>query len=102
MSREARDEAAALRFVLQFIRGLTNFQVAEQVYAAALDVVQGLFTPDRGFIALSEFVVPIYLGDTIAGRIMLQYDKPRLFTEGDFALIEIIAAQSGFALQRIQ
>ena len=120
MSREARREAVALRFVLQFIRGLTNVHVAEQVYADALEVVQTLFAPDRGFIALSEFVgtrpdisatqpgtlsdliVPICVRDKIAGRIMLQYQKPRVFTEGDLALAEIIAVESGFALERLQ
>ncbi len=119
MFQGAQREAGNLRALLQFIRELMSADSPEDVYAAALDIVQEMFAPDRGFIALSEFVstasnvdaprpgflsdviVPIHAGDKLAGRIILQYERPRLFSDQDLAIIEIIAAQSGFVLDCI-
>lgn len=120
MSREAKRDAQDLRLLLQFVREIAATGVVEQVYAAALTVVHEMFTPDRGFVALAESAaapseasplhpgwlsglsVPIYAGKKHMGRIMLQYDQPRAFSDQDLAMLELIAVQSGFFIQRIQ
>jgi signal transduction histidine kinase len=119
MSREAKRNATDLRFLQQFIHEAAATEVVEQIYAAALTLVHEMFRPDRGFVALSESVaaaetsplhpgwlsglsVPIYAGKKHMGRIMLQYDEPRGFSDQDLAMLEVIAAQSGFFIRRIQ
>jgi signal transduction histidine kinase len=108
-----------LRLILQFVGDISNTEIVEEVYGAALTSVQEMFAPDRGFVALSasgsiasdapllhpgwlsEVVVPIYAGENLVGRFMLQYDEARVFSEQDLASIEIIAAQTGFAIKGI-
>jgi signal transduction histidine kinase len=119
MKREAKRDVAPLRLLLQFNRETSASESVEHVYAAALTLVQEIFTPDRSFVALSEssnagfnilllhpgwlsdLDVPIHAGEKFMGRIMLQYDEPRVFSDQDLAMIELIAAQSGFFIQRI-
>jgi signal transduction histidine kinase len=112
-------QTSELRLILEFVREISNTEIVEQVYAAALNAIQELFRPDRGFVALSasdsiapdtppihpgwlaDVAVPIYAGEKLVGRFMLQYDENRAFSDQDLALIEIIAAQAGFAIKRI-
>jgi signal transduction histidine kinase len=118
MAREAKRDNADLCLLLRFINEASRTDVVEQVYAEALNVIQELFTPDREFIALSEskttavhgtihpgwlldLSVPIYGGAQLMGHITLQYDEPHGFSEQDLAALEIIAAQTGFFIQRI-
>jgi signal transduction histidine kinase len=119
MSRETKRDSSDLRLLLRFIRETSEIGVVEQIYSNALTLVQELFTPDRLFVALSEagdaeatdpaphagwlldLSIPIYARTRLMGRIMLQYDEPRGFSEQDLALIEVIAAQAGFFIQRI-
>ena len=93
---------------------------AEQVYSAALSVVQDMFAPDNGFVAVSEgsrpeaagplpgagflsdITVPIHAGEELAARLMLHYDEAREFSDLDLCLAETIGALAGFALERIQ
>ena len=106
--------------ILQFMREICKTDVAEQVYTAALNAVQALFTPDRGFVAVSEAgsteagarlpntgylsdaVVPIYAGGKLAAQLWLHFDEACEFSDYDVALIEIVAALSGFAIEGIQ
>src|SRR5262249_16776442 len=46
--------------------------------------------------------VPIYAGPNLMGQILLQYDEPRSFSDQELVLLEAIAAQAGFFIQRIQ
>src|SRR2546422_4780034 len=119
MSLEAKRDSADIRLLLQFIQDTSGTDVVEQVYANALKTVQQLFVPDRTFVALSEskttvtpgsaphpgwlldLDVPIYAGADLMGQIMLQYDEPHGFSDQDIAIIEVIAAQAGFFIQRI-
>src|SRR2546425_5462684 len=119
MTREAKRNIGDLRLLLQFTRETSASEGVEQVYAAALTLVQGIFTPDRAFVALTEssnaisdipslhpgwlsdLAVPIHAGEKSMGRIMLQYDERRAFSDQDLAVIELIAAQCGFFIQRI-
>jgi signal transduction histidine kinase len=119
MSREAKRDSIDLRLLLRFIQEASRTHIVEQVYAHALTAVQELFTPNRAFVALSEssagdahksaqhpgwlldLSVPIYVGGKLMGQIMLQYDEPRGFSEQDLAMIEVIAAQAGFFIQRV-
>jgi signal transduction histidine kinase len=118
MPQEAKRDTHDPRLLLQFIREIAAMDVVEQVYASALTIVQEMFTPDRGFIALTEpgntpdspqlhagwlsgLSVPIYAGEKHMGRIMLQYDNPRGFSDQDLAMLELIAVQSGVFIQRI-
>jgi signal transduction histidine kinase len=119
MSREAKRDSTDLRLLLQLMRDISVADVVEQVYAAALTLINEAFTPNRGFVALSEsgrpvpealplypgrfltLSVPIHAGGKHMGRIVLQYDEPRSFSDQDLATLEVIAAQSGFFIQRI-
>jgi signal transduction histidine kinase len=119
MSREAKRDGIDVRLLLRFIRDASAADIVEQIYAHALTAVQELFTPNRAFVALSEssarsahksahhpgwlldLSVPIYAGGKLAGQIMLQYDEPRGFSDQDLAIVEVIAAQAGFFIQRI-
>src|SRR2546430_16409512 len=120
MSRGAKPDNAEVRLLLRFIQNTSGTDVIEQIYANALTLVQELFRPDREFVALSESItsdthtstlhpgwlldvsVPIYAGEKLMGRIMLQYDEPHGFSEQDLAMLEIIGTQAGFFIQRIQ
>ena len=119
MSREAKRDSLDLRLLLQFVREIAATGVVEQVYAAVLTIVQEMFTPDRSFIALTEsgstpsdsqplhagwlsaLSIPIYAAKRHMGRIMLQYDNPCGFSDQDLAMLELIAAQAGFFIERI-
>jgi signal transduction histidine kinase len=119
MSREAKSDSTDLRVLLQLIHEIASADVIEQIYAAALTLINETFRPDRGFVALSEsfgtaqaasplfagrfssLSLPVFAGPKHMGRIMLQYDEPRSFSDQDLAMLEIIAAQSGFFIQRI-
>src|SRR2546425_740052 len=120
MSKGPKREATDLRLILAFIRELSNSESVEQVYGTALNAVQEIFKPDRAFVALSDpadsaadpnslhpgwvsdLTVPIYAGQELLGKFILQYEEVRSFSEHDAGLIEIVAAQAGFAIERIQ
>jgi signal transduction histidine kinase len=123
MSKGAKRETTDLRLLLKFIQELSDAEVIEQVYAAALNVVQDAFTPDRVFVALSgsgspkprapdghsvqpgwhsEIVVPIYAGQHLMGRLVLQYDQPHAFSDHNAVLVEIIAAQAALSIEHIR
>ena len=119
MSREAKRDASELHVLLQFIRESSDTGSVEQVYEGALTAVEEIFAPDRAFIAFpepgdaperpllhagwfSDLSEAIYAGEKLMGCIMLQYDTPHAFSDHDLAILELIAAQSGFFIQRIQ
>jgi GAF domain-containing protein len=120
MSRETKRDGADLRLLLRFIHETVTAAAVEQVYANALNLVQDLFSPNRAFVALSEanlknaqkselhpgwlldLGIPIQADGKVVGQIMLQYNEPRGFSEQDLAILEIIAAQAGFFIQRLQ
>src|SRR5436853_4455776 len=120
MSKGPKREATDLRLILRFIQELSNVESVERVYGAALNAVQEIFKPNRAFIALSDaggsaddahsthpgwvsdLAFPIYAGQELLGRFVLQYDEIRSFSDHDAALMEIVAAQAGLAIERIQ
>jgi signal transduction histidine kinase len=120
MSKGAIRKITDLRLLQRFFRELSDVQMVEQVYSAALNAVQEAFTPDRAFFVLSgsvspvpdghllepgwhsDLAVPVYAGQELMGRLMLQYDQAHPFSEPDVALMQIIAAQTGLAIEHIQ
>src|SRR5437870_2054167 len=109
------------RLTLESINKLSNADTIERVYGIALDDVQAIFKPHRLFVALSEsknlvpnaraalrgswlhdLIIPIHARGNLAGKIILQFEKARLFSDEDIALLELIAALAGFAIERIE
>jgi signal transduction histidine kinase len=92
----------------------------DQVYSTALGSIAEIFGPDRSFVALvesenaaplahplkagwlSDVVVTIHAGGAIVGKFVIQYDAPHAFSDADLALVEVMAALTGFAIERTQ
>src|SRR5689334_15853960 len=105
MSKGPKREAADLRVILAFVRELSKTTSVDQVYGAALNMVQEIFKPDRAFVALSDragsaanpqpihagwvsdLAVPIWAGQEVLGKFVLQFDQIRAFSEHDAALM---------------
>jgi len=120
MSKEAKSGRGGLRFFLRFVPELWDAESVERVYALTLDAVQEIFKPDRAFVALSEsknlapdaqaiqrdwmhdLTLPIYAAGNLMGRVMLQFEESRSFSDDETALLELIAVQAGFVIERIQ
>src|SRR5947199_4517267 len=120
MSKEAKSGRGGLRFFLRFVPELWDAESVERVYALTLDAVQEIFKPDRAFVALSEsknlaadaqaiqrdwmhdLTLPIYAAGNLMGKIMLQFEESRSFSDDETALLELIAVQAGFVIERIQ
>ena len=119
MSKGPKRELVDLRLILRLIRELSDAESIEQVYGMALHAVQEIFTPDRAFVALSEaggstsdpqsihpgwasdLGVPIYAAEELLGKFILQFDEVRSFSDQDAAVMEMVAALAGFAIERI-
>ena len=119
MSDGTKRPISPLRLIVESIDKLSKAESIERVYGIALDQVQAIFKPNQAFVALSEsknlvpnghiaergwgqdLIVPIHAGGNLAGKIMLQFDKARSFSHDDIALLDLIAAQAGFAIERI-
>jgi signal transduction histidine kinase len=120
MSKGSQRQVADIRGVLRFVQQVANAGTVELVYEAALNSISENFKPDRSFVALvdsenappiahapqpgwlSDVVLSIHAGEKIVGRFVLQYDAPHAFSEHDCALIEVTAALTGFAIDRVQ
>src|SRR5256712_11644843 len=120
MSKGAKSERGGLRFFQRFVPELWDAESVERVYALALDAVQEIFKPDRAFVALSEsknlvpdaqaiqrgwmhdLTLPIYAAGNLMGRVMLQFEESRSFSDDETALLELIAVQAGSVIERIQ
>ena len=120
MSKGSQRQVADIRSVLRFVERLANAGTVEQVYEAALNSISENFKSDRSFVALvesekalpithapepgwlSDVVVSIHAGGKTVGKFVLQYDVPHAFSETDCGLIEVTAALTGFAIDRIQ
>ena len=120
MAREAKRDNGDVHLLLRLIREIGTAESVEQIYASALTLVEDAFAPNHAFVALAESgvgdtnepqlrpgwlldpSVPIYSGEKLMGRIMLQYDEPRGFFEHDLAMLEIIAVQAGYFIRHIQ
>ena len=120
MSKGSQRQVADMRSVLRFVQQLENAGTVAQVYEAALNSTSENFKPDRSFVALvdsenalpiahapqpgwlSDVVVSIHAGEKIVGKFVLQYNVPHAFSEQDCALIEVTAALTGLALDRVQ
>ena len=120
MSEGAKWELGGLRFLLRFIPELWDAESLEGVYALTLDAAQEIFKPDRVFVALSEsknpapdaqavqpgwvhdLTFPIYAAGKLMGKVMLQFEESRSFSDDETALLELIAVEAGFAIERIQ
>ena len=119
MANSANRQISYLRLILESIPKLSNAESVERVYGIALDEVQEIFRPNRAFVALSEsknlvpnahiarrgwvddLVIPIQAGGKLMGKVILQFEKARSFSEDEIALLDLIAAQAGFAIERI-
>src|SRR6266566_817300 len=120
MSKGAKSERGGLRFFQRFVPELWDAESVERVYALTLDAVQEIFKPDRAFVALSEsknlvpdaqaiqrgwmhdLTLPIYAAGNLMGRVMLQFVESRSFSDDETGLLELIAVQAGFVIERIQ
>ena len=120
MSKGAKRELGGLRFLLRFIPELWDAERLEGVYALTLDAAQEIFKPDRAFVALTEsknpapdaqavqpgwvhdLAFPIYAAGKLMGKVMLQFEQSRSFSDDDTALLELIALEAGFVIERIQ
>src|SRR3989442_1324927 len=120
MSKEAKSERGGLRFFLRFVPELWDAESVERVYALTLDAVQEIFKPDRAFVALSEsknlapdaqeiqrgwmhdLTLPIYAAGNLMGKVMLQFEESRSFSDDETALLELITVQAGFVIEHIQ
>jgi len=120
MSKEAKSGRAGLRFFLQFVPELWDAESVERVYALTLDAVQEIFNPDRAFVALSEsknlapdaqaiqrgwmhdLMLPIYAAGNSMGKVTLQFEESRSFSDDETALLELIAVQAGLVIEHIQ
>ena len=120
MSKGAKRELGGLRFLLRFIPELWDAESLEGVYALTLDAAQEIFKPDRAFVALTEsknpapdaqavqpdwvhdLTFPIYAAGKLMGKVMLQFEQSRSFSDDDTALLELIALEAGFVIERIQ
>ncbi len=120
MVNGTKRQVSHLRLILESTPKLSNADSIERVYGIALDEVQAIFKPNRLFVALSEsknlvpnahvaqrggwlhdLIIPIYAGGNLIGKIMLQFEKARTFSDDEITLVELIAAQAGFAIARI-
>jgi signal transduction histidine kinase len=120
MSKGSQRHVPNIRAVLRFTEALANAGTVEQVYEAALNSISETFAPERSFVALveseneapvahplqpgwvSDVVVTIHAGGSIAGKFVLQYDVPHAFSDPDIALIEVMASLTGFAIERVK
>ena len=120
MSKGSHRQVPDIHGVLQFVDQLAIAGSVEQVYATALNSVSEIFAPDRSFVALvesenaapiahplkvgwlSDVVVTIHAGIEIVGKLVLQYNAPHAFSDADLTLIEVIAALTGLAIERVQ
>jgi len=120
MSNGAKQEVSGSRFLLRFIPELWNAESVERVYGLMLDAAQEILKPDRAFVALTEFknpapnaqevqpgrlhelAFPINATGKLMGRVILQFEEFRSFSDDDIALLELIALEAGFAIQHIQ
>src|SRR5437016_2832074 len=120
MSKAAKRELSDLRFLLRFTPELWDAESVERVYALTLDAVQEILKPDRAFVALTEsknltpngqevqpggvhdLTFPIYAAGKLMGKVMLQFEESRSFSDDETALLELIAVEAGFAIERIQ
>src|SRR5207249_4585991 len=120
MSKEAKSGRGGLRFFLRFVPELWDAKMVERVYAIAIDAVQEIFKPDRAFVALSEsknlvpdaqeiqrgwmhdLTLPIYAAGNLMGKVMLQFEESRSFSDDETALLELITVQAGFVIEHIQ
>src|SRR5437667_8846830 len=120
MSKEAKSGRGGLRFFLRFVPELWDAESVERVYALTLDAVQEIFKPDRAFVALSEsknlapdaqeiqrgwmhdLTLPIYAAGNLMGKVMLQFEESRSFSDDETALLELITVQAGFVIEHIQ
>src|SRR5437868_295076 len=109
-------EILALRGLAE---ALPHARSIEECYAFGLNTVDEIFHPDRFFVALADFIrkpsadsaapgwradliIPIPVAGKSGGRFMLQYDKPRAFTESEIQVAHLIAAQCGAAIESIR
>src|SRR5438552_3266001 len=120
MSTGAKSGVGGLRFFLRFVPELWDAESVERVYALTLDAVQEIFKPDRAFVALSEsknlapdaqeiqrgwmhdLTLPIYAAGNLMGKVMLQFEESRSFSDDETALLELITVQAGFVIEHIQ
>src|SRR5437667_4488520 len=120
MSKEAKSGRGGLRFFLRFVPELWDAESVERVYALTLDAVQEIFKPDRAFVALSEsknlapdaqeiqrgwmhdITLPIYAAWNLMGKVTLQFEESRSFSDDETALLELIAVQAGLVIEHIQ
>jgi len=120
MSTGAKSGVGGLRFFLRFVPELWDAESVERVYALTLDAVQEIFKPDRAFVALSEsknlapdaqeiqrgwmhdLTLPIYAAGNLMGKVMLQFEESRSFSDYETALLELITVQAGFVIEHIQ
>jgi signal transduction histidine kinase len=120
MSKSVERYGNELRALRNYAETLGYACTVEQVYAFGLNVLSELFDPDTAFIVLSEsdsskqiailplrpgllseVVFPIRAGETLTGRFMLQYKKPRVFTDTDLLLIEMISLHAGAIIHQL-
>src|SRR5947199_6693681 len=120
MSTGAKSGVGRLRFFLRFVPDLWDAESVERVYALTLDAVHEIFKPDRAFVALSEsknlapdaqeiqrgwmhdLTLPIYAAGNLMGKVMLQFEESRSFSDDETALLELITVQAGFVIEHIQ
>src|SRR2546427_7875601 len=120
MVNGAKRQVSHLRLILECIPKLSSADRIERVYGIALDEVQAIFKPNRLFVALSEsknlvpniraaqrggwlhdLIIPIHAAGNLIGKMTLQFEKARSFSDDEITLLELIAAQAGFAIERI-
>jgi hypothetical protein len=121
MSKSAESIISDVRSLQRFVEALSHAQTAEQVYAFGLNAIQDIFTPESAFVLLPDsgaeapqptaehnagWVTNLAIGITLdgdcVGQFLLHFDRPSSFTDTDFALADLVAAQTAQMLARIR
>src|SRR5262249_59487200 len=120
MSNGAKQEVSGSRFLLRFIPELWNAESVERVYGLMLDAAQEILKHDRAFVALTECKNPapnaqevqpgrlhelaftINATGKLMGRVILQFEEFRSFSDDDIDLLELFAMEVVFVILHFQ
>jgi len=121
MSKSAEALICGIRSLQRFVDALSAVESPEQVYAFGLTAIQEIFKPNGAFVLLpdsgaeaprptaahkagsvTDLTIPVTLDGECLGQFLLHFNRPASFTDTDFALAGLAAAQTAQALVQLR
>jgi signal transduction histidine kinase len=120
MSKNVDREPGSTLALRCFIEALSHARTPEEVFTFGLNAVHDIYRPDRAFVVMSDSdsdkdshvlmktspvssaSIPVYFDKRLLGKFVLHFKSPRLFTEEETMVAEIIGLQVGLILGAYQ